>query len=136
MDINNLTPDQVAKIKANGGFSGTLKGGLDIESATAGAPVQSIPITGYGTDVRGTWGRKDCQELVTKVDVSKNIAAHTARIQQEASEQALLLKEREELRDVTDPRKLMAQMQYLDRQLKKLTKEVNALRKASGASSI
>ena len=131
MNIKNLTPEQISKIKANGGFSGSLKGGLDIEAPTASAPATSVPITGYGSEVRGSWGRKDSQELVTKVDLSKNMQAHAARLQQEAADQALLLKEREELRDVTDPRKLMAQMQYLDRQVKKLTKEVSALKKQS-----
>jgi hypothetical protein len=127
MDINNLSPDQIKAIKANGGFSGSLKGGFDIESPSSSAPAQSIPITGYGTDVRGTWGRKDSQELVTKVDVSKNIAVHTARIQQEAAEQAQLLKERDDLRLVTDPRKLMAQLQYQDRAIKKLQNQVKDL---------
>ena len=127
MDINNLTPAQVAAIKENGGFAGSVKAGINIESPSSSAPVQSIPISGYGTDVRGTWGRKDSQELVTKVDVSKNIAAHTARIQQEAAEQALLLKERDDLREVTDPRKLMAQLQYQDRAIKKLQKQVKDL---------
>ena len=131
MNIKNLKPEQISKIKANGGFSGSLKGGLDIEAPTASVPANSVPISGYGSEVRGSWGRKDSQELVSKVDLSKNMAAHSARLQQEAAEQAQLLAEREELRDVTDPRKLMAQMQYLDRQVKKLTKEVNALKKQS-----
>ncbi len=135
MNINKLTPEQVAAIKENGGFSGSLSGGLDIEAPTTSAPANSVPITGYGSEVRGSWGRKDSQELVTKVDLSKNMAAHAARLEKEATEQAQLLKEREELRDVTDPRKLMAQMQYLDRQVKKLTKEVNALKKGSASST-
>ncbi len=131
MNIKDLTPEQISKIKANGGFSGSLSGGLDIEAPTTSVPANSVPITGYGSEVRGSWGRKDSQELVSKVDLSKNMAAHSARLQQEAAEQAQLLAEREELRDVTDPKKLMAQMQYLDRQVKKLTKEVNALKKQS-----
>ena len=134
MNFNKLTPDQVAAIKANGGFSGSVKGGLDIEAPTKSVPANSVPISGYGSEVRGSWGRKESQELVTKVDLSKNMAAHAARLQKEAADQAQLLAEREELRDVTDPKKLMAQMQYLDRQVKKLTKDLNALKKGASSS--
>ena len=131
MNINELTPDQVAAIKANGGFSGSLKGGLDIESPSSSAPAQSIPISGYGTDVRGTWGRKEFTELVKSPDLTKHLEAHNKREQEEAALKAALLAERDELREVTDPKKLQAQIQFMDRQIKKLIKDVNALKKGT-----
>ena len=134
MNINKLTPEQVAAIKTNGGFSGSLKGGLDIEAPSSSAPAQSIPISGYGTDVRGTWGRKEFTELVKSPDLTKHLAAHNKREQEEAAHKAALLAEREELREVTDPKKLQAQIQFMDRQIKKLIKDVNALKKASSSS--
>ncbi len=134
MNINELTPDQVAAIKENGGFSGSLKGGLDIEAPTASVPKTSVPITGYGSEVRGTWGRKEFTELVKSPDLTKHLDAHNKRLQEEAAHKAALVAERDDLREVTDPKKLQAQIQFMDRQIKKLIKDVNALKKASSSS--
>ena len=52
-NLNDLTPDQVNEIKVNGGFSGSLTGGIQFgNSPEVFAPKSSVKINGYGTNLR------------------------------------------------------------------------------------
>ena len=135
MDINNLTPEMVAAIKENGGFSGTLKGGLDIDKQEVFIPRNSVPIRGYGTNLRPQVKNLDGEVvsdgMVTRANVSTHLSNHQAEKDRIEAEQQEQLQLQHELAAYLEPKKLMAQIQYLDRQVKKLTKEVNTLKKLS-----
>ena len=52
-NINNLTPDEVNKIKGNGGFSGSTSGGINYGTGPdVFEPKSSVKISGYGRDLR------------------------------------------------------------------------------------
>ena len=52
-NINNLTPDEVNKIKENGGFSGSTSGGINYGTGPdVFEPKSSVKISGYGRDLR------------------------------------------------------------------------------------
>lgn len=52
-NINNLTPDEVNKIKENGGFSGRTSGGINYGTGPdVFEPKSSVKISGYGRDLR------------------------------------------------------------------------------------
>ena len=52
-NLNNLSPAEVARIKENGGFSGSVSGGIDYGTVPdVFEPKSSVKISGYGTNLR------------------------------------------------------------------------------------
>ena len=60
--LENLSEEQVNAIKASGGFSGSVRDGIDLlEGPTTYKPASSIPISGYEQGVRPSVGRPSDQ---------------------------------------------------------------------------
>ena len=127
-DINKLTPEEVEAIKSGGGFSGSFSGGMRIGTeASDRTPAVSIPISGYGTNLRPVVAGNE--ELVSKVDIEKYNLAALQREVERAEAQEAAEREREQLREVTDPKKLQASLQALSRKVNRLEKQLGELSK-------
>ena len=128
LNLNNLTPEQVESIKASGGFSGSMSGGLSFEPATTYTPAASVPISGYGHALRprikDAGHDPNAEGLVSKPNIDKYNAADAERKLKELEAQEALEREKEQLREVTDPRKLQATLQALSRKVNRLEKQL------------
>ena len=125
-NINSLTPDQIANIKTNGGFSGSIKQGIELDAgSTSFTPRVSTPIGGYGTNLRArVAGNDPTKGLVNTPNIGKyneedQRRQETANAASEARRQEL-----EALQGVIDPRKLQANLQALSRKVNKLEKQL------------
>lgn len=121
MDLNNLTPEQVEAIKSSGGFSGSLSGGIHYgQEPTSRTPQTSIPISGYGTNLRPRVEGNDT--LVTSINIDKYNQADANRRLKEAEAAEAARKRREELKEFTNPEALQKRISYLERTVKRLEK--------------
>lgn len=115
IDINNLTPEQVAQIKENGGFAGSIKTGFDFQPEVR-TPQASIPI-----------GRK---ETVSLISGQEKITGSSDRLQQRWAEQkakelAAQEEERQAFkakRDSLSPESLRKDISYLKRAVSRIEK--------------
>jgi hypothetical protein len=131
MNIEQLTPEQIEAIKASGGFSGSLSAGISLhgEQATSIKPSQSIPISGYGHQLRpNVEGNRPAEGLVSapSSEFAKRLgdqAVEEARVQAEAINKA------QEEREALNPSTLLARLSYLERTVKKLEKQVQELKR-------
>ena len=138
MNLNELTPAQVAEIKEAGGFAGSVKDGINFalgEQATSSSPRTSTPIRGYGSRLRPNVRTSDGElandpgTLVTKPDLSKHQAAHEAEMAKLKAEELERQEAFAEERSWMDPHKLRAEIEYLTRTVKRLEKSLKTLQK-------
>ena len=90
-------------------------------------PSHSVPISGYDKSIKPQVKGQENAPRVTSVNMAANnekAEAEQQRIRKEAAAEA---KRREELRNFSDPSKLQAQLAVMNRQIKKLQKEIKAL---------
>lgn len=135
MDINKISAADIEAVKAAGGSLSGVVGADGIfrtsEDAQVFEPKTSTPISGYGSNIRPRIGGNDpnADGLISKPDISKYNAEHEARLRKDAAARAAVEAEREELSSVTDPKKLQAQLSALDRQVRKLQKELREVKR-------
>ena len=129
-NLNNLSPAEVARIKENGGFSGSVSGGIDYGTGPdVFEPKTSVKISGYGRDLRprmSTHG--DTLISGPSADLPKKLA-------QQAEQQ---LKERKAAtkQDREDPlsnHNLRKDLEITRRRLAKLEKQLNEIKKEEKA---
>lgn len=125
-NINALTPEQVEAIKVAGGFSGSFQEGISLgQESSALTPQVSVPIDGYGHNLRPRVGPNNPQEgLVNRINIDKYNKADAERKLAAIEAQEALERERELLQEVTDPRKLQASLQALSRKVGRLEKQL------------
>ena len=135
MNLNELTPAQVAEIREAGGFSGSVKDGIKFggEEATAFSPAASHPISGYKTDIRpvirDVSGEAIEQARVLRPNLDKHLAAHEAANAKLAAEELARREELDENRAWMQPEKLRAEIEYLTRTVKRLERNLSKLSK-------
>ena len=115
---------------------GQVLGGVNgIQSPTTHTPVTSTPIQGYGQNlkprIRDAEDKPVVQELVTKARMERNNSTHAAQMLVLEEEKAAKEAEQRELSAFMDPKALRSQVEFLNRAVKKLTKELNSLKEKS-----
>ncbi len=148
-NINNLyTPEEVEAIKAGIStgdkvLTNTPKGVvsykpalniINVDEAPSG-PSQwagEAPRVSGGTKVSKPRVRgQEAAGVVTRVNMDANNSNHAEQIRQLEVETAKRDAEQQELRSFMDPAKLMAEINYLNRTVKRLEKSLKALQKES-----
>ena len=112
-------------------IGGSIRDGL--MGPTTFAPQSSTPIQVYGSSltprIRSAEGEVIEQQTVTKVNMARNNSNHEAEMLRLEVEREEHETEQKELRDWMDPSKLRAEIQYLQRSVKRLQKSLSALQK-------
>ena len=112
---------------------GQVLGGVNgLQSPTTHTPVTSTPIQGYGQNlkprIRDAQDKPVVQELVTKARMDRNNSSHAAQMLALAEEKDAKETEQRELAAFMDAASLRSQIEFLNRSVKKLTKEINSLK--------
>ena len=136
MTNSKITAADIEAVKAAGGSLSGVVGADGIlrtsEDAQVFEPKTSTPISGYGTNIRpriaGASHDPNTDGLIEKPNISKYNAEHEERLRADAARRAAVEAEKEELSSVTDPRKHQAQLAAMDRQIKRLQKELRGLK--------
>ncbi|MDC3010109.1 hypothetical protein OAZ06_04075 [Synechococcus sp. AH-736-G20] len=124
--IQNLSPEQIEDIKSQGGFSGSVKQGIDLlEGPMSRRPAVSVDINSGEKGIRPSIGRKK-DELIR--GMSPAFLEKGERERQEFEEQ-----QRQEAEAAAKeagalaPQALRRDIEALRRELKRLTKQVKEL---------
>ena len=129
----NLTPEQLESLKQGNAIGGSLKDGIGV--ADVYTPASSTPIQGYKSRIKPVIRAEDGtvleQSLVTAANMSKNNSTHEAEMKRIRDAEAKAEAELQELRSYMDPNKLMAEISYLTRAVKKLQKDFKSLEKGN-----
>ena len=134
MTTNKITAADIEAVKAAGGSLSGVVGADGIfrtsEDAQVFEPKTSTPISGYGSNIRPriAGNAPNANGLIEKPNISKYNREHEERLRADAARRAAVEAEKEELSAVTDPRKLQAQLAAMDRQIKRLRKELRGLK--------
>jgi len=112
---------------------GNVLGGVNgLQSPTTHTPVTSTPIQGYGQNlkprIRDAQDKPVVQELVTKARMDRNNSSHAAQMLALAAEKDAKETEQRELSAFMDPSALRSQVEFLNRAVKKLQKELTTLK--------
>ena len=127
MDINNLSKEQVEAIKAAGGFSGSSKDGVTLGTDPQSfEPKASIPISGYGTNLRPRMSSHgDSIIKGPSADLPKKLARQAEQQQKERQAAA-----KQAQADPLSAHNLRKDLEAMRRQIKRLEK---ALKEQSNA---
>jgi len=119
-----FTPEEIEYMKQGGTIGGSMKTGT-----TAGAsvytPQVSTPIEGYGKSIRPRVAGQDPNAdggLVTKPDLSKHISNHEEEMARIHALEQDKRDHQRQLQEALEPSKLLAQLNAMDRKLRKLEK--------------
>ena len=125
MDLNNLSKEQVEAIKAAGGFSGSELGGVTLGTDPQSfEPKASIPISGYGTNLRPRMSSHgDSLIKGPSADLPKKLARQAEQQWKERAQEAK--KDRE---DPLTPHNLRKDVEALRRQIKRLEKQLKEIK--------
>ena len=134
-----FTPEEIEYMKSGGTIGGSMKTGTSAAPSVY-TPQVSTPIEGYGKQIRPRVAGQDPNNdgLVTKPDLSKHMSNHEEEMARIHAEEQDKRDHQRQLQEALEPSKLLAQLQVLDRKIRKLEKanktlsgQVNALNEAS-----
>lgn len=124
--LENLSEEQVEAIKSSGGFSGSIKGGIDIlEGPCTFKPSSSIPISGYEQGIRPSVGRPADQLIrgISKEALERGEAERKAFEAEQRAEAEALAQEASSLSNHA----LRRDHEILKRQVARLVKQIKKL---------
>lgn len=126
-NINDLKPDQVNKIKANGGFSGSASAGITFgNDAQSFEPQASIPISGYATQVRPRMSTHGTHIITgPSANLPKKLALQA---DEELKQRQAATKQTRE--DPLSTRNLRKDLEAMRRQIKRLEKQLEEQKNA------
>ena len=141
-DTSSLTDEQVNEIINNGGFHGSLKAGINVGACpTVITPTTHTPIEGYGKSIRPRTNGQDPNAeggLVTKPNLGVYTSNHETEMARLAAEEQDKREHQKHLQEALEPSKLLAQLNAMDRKIRKLEKankdlsgQINALTEAT-----
>ena len=114
----------------NGQVLNTVNG---VNAPTVHTPTTTNPIQGAGRDlkprIRSKEGEVLYQEIVTRPNVDANNSTHAAQMLELAEKKDADAREQRELQAFLEPSRLMAEISYLTRTVKRLEKSVKSLQK-------
>ena len=141
-DTSNLTDEQVNEIINNGGFEGSLKAGINVgANPTVITPTVHTPISGYGHSIRPRTNGQDPNTeggLVTKPNLKLHMSNHEEQMAKLHAEEQERKDHQRQLQEALEPSKLLAQLNAMDRKIRKLEKankdltgQINAITEAT-----
>ena len=116
-----FSPEEIEYMKSGGTIGGSMKNGT---SANVYTPQVSTPIEGYGKSLRPRVAGQDpnADGLVTKPDLTKHMSNHEEEMARIHAEEQEKRDHQRQLQEALEPSKLLAQLQVLDRKIRKLEK--------------
>ena len=132
-NVNALTPEQIERIKANGGFSGSMSEGMGLEDTQASTQIKArstTPIRGYGSSLRPQINSPEGKAQSTTV-VSTPSPDFAVKLGQQETDrrtaEAKANRERNEQIAALQPTNILKRLEYTERKLKALEKRLKAL---------
>ena len=119
----SLTEEQLEALKAGATISGSSKS-LDVFAPSASAPRNTVPIKGYGTELRPRVAGNDPSQGLVEGPSGDWAAKHADQWQAEAAQEAARLKQQDESKAALTNESLRRDLEALRRQIKRLEKQV------------
>ena len=124
----SLTPAQIEAMKEGIPLSGSLKSG-DLSAPAVVAPRNTVAISGYNSQIRPRVAGNDPAEGLVGGPSDDWAKRHSDQWQQEAAKEADRLKQQDESKAALTNESLRRDLEYLRRQVARMTKELKELKK-------